>query len=53
MPWVFAVVLVLVGPIVWAMTVGRRGRAPDTEDHEGGAGYGAVLNERNSGTPPR
>ena len=52
MEWLFTLVLalILVGPIVWAVTKGRRGGVPDHEDAEGSTAYGESIRET-EGTP--
>jgi hypothetical protein len=43
--WFFVLVLVVIlfGPIVWAVTKGRRSRAPDHEDAKGLTAYGKAI----------
>ena len=52
MDWIFVlvVVLILFGPIVWAVTKGRRSGVPDDEDAQGATAYGAFV--RNVESPP-
>ena len=52
MEWFFVLVLVmiLVGPIIWAVTKGRRSRAPDHEDAQGATSHGEFI--RNIEAPP-
>jgi len=52
MEWFFVLVVVLIvfGPIVWAVTKGRRSRVPDHEDAKGSTAYGEFI--RNVEAPP-
>jgi hypothetical protein len=52
MEWIFVlvVVLILFGPIVWAVTKGRRSGVPDDEDAQGATAYGELM--RNVEAPP-
>lgn len=52
MEWIFVlvVVLILFGPIVWALTKGRRSGVPEDEDPQGATGYGELI--RNVEVPP-
>ncbi len=45
MEWLFVLVLfaILFGPILWALTVGRRPRAPADEDAEGATAWGSFI----------
>ena len=36
-------VLIIFGPIVWALTAGRKGGAPDNEDAAGATAYGSFI----------
>ena len=47
MEWLFVVllVLILVGPIVWAVTRGRRSGAPADEDAQGVTGWATFIKE--------
>jgi len=50
--WFFVLlgVVILFGPIVWALTVGRKGGAPENEDARGSTAYGEFI--RNVDAPP-
>jgi hypothetical protein len=52
MEWlaVLVVVLILFGPIAWAVTKGRRSRVSDREDAQGSTAYGEFI--RNVESPP-
>ena len=52
MEWFFVLlgVVILFGPIVWALTVGRKGGAPENEDARGSTAYGEFI--RNVDAPP-
>jgi hypothetical protein len=52
MEWfaVVVVVLILFGPIAWAVTKGRRSHVPDHEDPQGSTAYGEFI--RNVEAPP-
>ena len=45
MDWFFVLVGVVIffGPIVWALTVGSRGGAPENDDEKGATAYGSSL----------
>ena len=55
MEWLFVLVLVMIlfGPVVWAVTKGRRSGAPDHKDAKGSTAYGEFIrnNEGPPGTP--
>jgi len=53
MAWVFALIVLLLAPIVWALTKGRGGSVPPTEDQLGSTGYGVAMRDRDKGTLPR
>ena len=53
MAWVFALIVLLLAPIVWALTKGRRDGVPPNEDQLGSTGYGATMRDRDKGTFPR
>jgi len=42
-------VLIIFGPIVWALTAGRKGGAPDNEDAAGATAYGSFIRRWLSG----
>ena len=42
-------VIIMFGPIVWALTVGRNGGAPDNEDAAGATAYGSFIRRILSG----
>jgi len=42
-------VLIIFGPIVWALTAGRMGGAPDNEDAAGATAYGSFIRRWLSG----
>jgi hypothetical protein len=44
-PFVVLVGLILVGPIVWAVTRGRRSLAPADEDAQGVTGWATFIKE--------
>ena len=39
----FLGVVILFGPIVWALTVGRKGGAPENDDAQGATAYGSFI----------
>jgi hypothetical protein len=43
--WFFVLlgVVILFGPIVWALTVGARGGTPETDDAKGATAYGSFI----------
>ncbi len=45
MDWFFVLVGVVIffGPIVWALTVGSRGGAPENDDEKGATAYGSFI----------
>jgi len=45
MEWLFVLVgaLIFFGPIVWALTVGRRGGVPEKDDAKGSTAYGSFI----------
>jgi hypothetical protein len=49
--WFFVLLglVIMVGPIVWALTVGWKGGAPENEDAEGLTAYGAFIRRVLSG----
>ena len=51
MEWVFVLVgvIIIFGPIVWALTAGRKGGAPDNEDAAGATAYGSFIRRWLSG----
>jgi hypothetical protein len=51
MEWFFVLVgvAILFGPIVWALTVGRRGGAPEHDDAQGATAYGSFIRRVLSG----
>ena len=42
-------VLIIFGSIVWALTAGRKGGAPDNEDAAGATAYGSFIRRWLSG----
>ena len=53
MEWVFVVLglVIMLGPIVWALGVGWRGGEPESEDAKGLTAYGAFLRRVLTGGP--
>jgi hypothetical protein len=49
--WFFVLIGVVIffGPIVWALTIGSRGGAPENDDAEGLTAYGAFIRRVLSG----
>jgi hypothetical protein len=49
--WFFVLLgaVILFGPIVWALTFGWKGGAPENEDAEGLSAYGAFIRRVLSG----
>ena len=45
MEWLFLVIgaVIFFGPIVWALTIGRRSGAPDGEDAKGLTAFGSFI----------
>ena len=45
MEWLFVllVALIIFGPVIWALTAGRRGGAPAGEDAGGASAYGWLI----------
>jgi hypothetical protein len=45
MEWFFVLlgVVIFFGPIVWALTVGRKGGAPEKDDAQGATAYGSFI----------
>ena len=45
MEWLFVLVVALIifGPVIWALTAGRRGGAPAGEDAGGASAYGWLI----------
>jgi hypothetical protein len=45
MEWlaIIIVLAILFGPIVWGLTVGRKGGAPENDDAEGATAYGSFI----------
>jgi hypothetical protein len=43
--WLFVLVgvVILFGPIIWALTVGRKSGAPENEDEQGMTAYGSFI----------
>ena len=41
--------VILFGPIVWALTVGRNGGAPEKDDAQGATAYGSFIRRILSG----
>lgn len=44
--WVIALMVLLLGPVAWALTVGRRRPPPETEDRRGLTGAGDVIHSK-------
>ena len=55
MEWFFVLIglVIMLGPIVWALSVGWRGGAPESDDAEGLTAYGAFIRKVLSGGPKR
>ena len=53
MEWLFVLLgaVIMLGPIVWALSVGWRGGAPENEDEAGLTAYGAFLRRVLTGGP--
>jgi hypothetical protein len=45
MEWFFLILggVIFLGPIVWAVTVGRKGDAPEKDDAKGATAYGSFI----------
>ena len=45
MEWLFLLIgaAIFLGPIVYALTVGRRGGAPENDDAKGATAYGSFI----------
>ena len=45
MEWLFVVIglVIFVGPVVWALTVGRNGGAPEKDDAKGATAIGSFI----------
>jgi hypothetical protein len=45
MEWFFLILggVIFLGPIVWALTVGRMGDAPEKDDAKGATAYGSFI----------
>ena len=45
MEWLFVVIglVIFVGPVVWALTVGRKGGAPERDDAKGLTAVGSYI----------
>jgi hypothetical protein len=51
MEWFFVIVglVIMFGPIVWALTVGRNAAAPKNDDAQGATAYGSFIRTLLSG----
>jgi hypothetical protein len=51
MEWFFLLVgaAILLGPILWALSVGRKGGAPENDDAQGATAYGSFIRRILSG----
>ena len=45
MEWFFVLIgaVIFLGPIVWALTVGSKGGAPEKDDAKGATAYGSFI----------
>jgi hypothetical protein len=43
--WFFVLIglVIFIGPIVWALTAGRKGGAPEKDDARGATAYGSFI----------
>jgi hypothetical protein len=55
MEWFFLLVgaAIFFGPIIWALTIGRNGGAPENEDAKGATAWGSFIRRVVGGGPRR